>query len=324
MIEEFVQIPGPTFLLLFAGLALATIAICWLWANADGSTKYPLPELTRLDSIAIAALRGGRALVIQTAVFRLWDRKLIDISGEGSNAEITIQGQSQQKPSGAVESEIYQFVQSPKKPGDIFRDAELRERIKEHLEPIQKELEQLHLARAKSDRMRVWMITALAYFILLSVGGNKLLLGIARGRPVIFLVLLLIASAIAVFIILKPTAIPTSLGRRYLKEMEQHFGWVKESVERYTHDSSGQVQVEKSVPEGIDPSLAVAIFGVGALAGYSIYQPYRDVFSPEKQGGSTWLGGIWYGGCGGWGGGCGGGGCGGGGCGGGGCGGCGG
>jgi uncharacterized protein (TIGR04222 family) len=74
---------------------LATIAICWLWANADGSTKYPLPELTRLDSIAIAALRGGRALVIQTAVFRLWDRKLIDISGEGSNAVITIQGESQ-------------------------------------------------------------------------------------------------------------------------------------------------------------------------------------------------------------------------------------
>jgi hypothetical protein len=104
---------------------------------------------------------------------------------------------------------------------------------------------------------------------------------------------------------LKPTAIPTSLGRRYLKEMEQHFGWVKESVERYTYDSSGQVHLEKSVPEGIDPSLAVAIFGIGALAGYSIYQPYRDVFSPDTQGGSTLLGGIWYGG------GCGGGGCGG-------------
>jgi len=77
----------------------ATIAICWLWVNADGSTKYLLPDLTRLDSIAIAALRGGRELVIRTAVFRLWDRKFIDFTGEGRDAEITTRKQyPQQKP----------------------------------------------------------------------------------------------------------------------------------------------------------------------------------------------------------------------------------
>ena len=305
MIEEFVQIPGPTFLMLFVGLVTVTISICWLWIRADGSYKYQLPDLTRFDSIAIAQLRGGRKLAVQTAMFQLYDQKLIYFSGEGRDAKVKIWKQSQ-PPSGAVENEIYRFVQSEKKLSDLFSDSGLQERIDTHLDLIQRELEQLHLSRTKSNRMRVWTITALAYLIMLGIGGTKLLLGIARGRPVIFLVLLLIASVIAAFVILKPTSIPTRLGRRYLKEMEKHFGWVKESIER------------GRVPEGIDPSLTIAIFGAGVLSGSTLYQPYREVFSPEKDQGGIWGSGGWVGG-----GGCSGG-CGGGGCGGGGCGGCGG
>ena len=302
IIEEFVQIPGPTFLLLFAGLALNIIIICWLWINADGSITYQLPDLTRFDSIAIAQLRGGRKLAIQTAIFQLYDQKLIYFSGEGKDAKVKIWKQSQ-PPSGAVENEIYQFVQSRKKLSDLFSDSGLQERIDTHLDPIQRELEQLHLARTKSDRMRVWTITALVYLIMLGIGGAKLFLGIARGRPVLFLVLLLIASVIVAFVILKPTSSPTRLGRRYLKEMEKHFGWMKESIER------------GRVPEGVDPSLTIAIFGAGVLSGSALYQPYREVLSPEKEWGIAWGsgGGVGGGGCSG---GCGGGGCGGGGCGG--------
>ena len=115
MIEEFVQIQGPTFLMLFVGLVTVTIAICWLWIRADGSYNYQLPDLTRFDSIGIAQLRGGeKRLIMQTAMFQLYGHDLIFFSGEGKDADITIlhqKGNSSQ-PSGAVEHEIYQSLRS--------------------------------------------------------------------------------------------------------------------------------------------------------------------------------------------------------------------
>jgi uncharacterized protein (TIGR04222 family) len=294
------EIPGPTFLMLFAGLVIATIAICRLWINADGSKEYLLPDLTHFDSIALAALRGREKLAIQIAVFRLWDRKLIDISGEGKNAEIQVRKQSRQNPSGAVEGEIYQFLQSPEKLKDMFSNTGLRNRIKMHLEPVQRELERLHIARTKSDRMRAWRITALAYLTIFGVGGLKIYLGILHDRPTGNLFVLLwgslIVLVIATYVIFDPSANPTSLGQRYLRKLEKHFGWLKESVER------------GSAPEGIDPSLAVAIFGVGVLAGSSLYQPYSEAVSQLEERSTGWIGGCGGGGggCGGGGGGCGG------------------
>jgi len=296
-IEFLAQIPGKYFLLIFVALVITTIIICGLWIKKDGSIQYPLPELTRFDSIGVALLSGGVKSVIQTTVFRLWDRKLIDINGEGSNATLEIKKQSQQNPSGAVENEIYQFLQSPKKPKDIFKDASLQDRIKMHVEPIQRELEQLHLARTESERNRAWGITAIAFLVIFGVGGTKYHLGKTFGYPTDFLFALLWGSLIVLWISTTSSAIfgssdiTTTLGRRYLKEMREQFSWVKESIDK------------GNVPEGIDPSLVVALGGIGILAGSALYQPYSEVFCPEKSTG--WSGGG-CGGGGGGGGGCGG------------------
>lgn len=293
MIEEFVQIPGPTFLILFGGLVTVAIAICWLWMRADGSEDYQLPDLTRFDSISIAQLRGGKRLIMQTAIFQLYGHELISFGGEGKDADITIPHQkgNTSQLSGAVEREIYRSLRSgTRKVSEICLDSGLWDRITTHLDPVQSELERLHLARTKSDSRRVWTITAVACLIIIGVGGTKLLLGILRDRPVLFLIILLIASVIAVFVILDPSSNPTSLGRRYLKETEKHFGWLKKLVK------NGQML------EGIDPSLVIAIFGVGVLAGSTLYRPYQGVFSPVNQQG----GGCGGGGCGGGCGGCGG------------------
>jgi hypothetical protein len=133
-----------------------------------------------------------------------------------------------------------------------------------------------------------------------AVGGTKLYLGITRGRPVLFLVALLTLSLIGLFRLVKPWAISTRLGRRYLWRLGEHFDWLKESVR------SGRIQ------EGIDPAFGAAIFGIG-IVGSSLL--IGQFFSPSKP--------SWWSGPGGWSGGCGASaGCGGGGCGG--CGGCGG
>jgi uncharacterized protein (TIGR04222 family) len=85
------------------------------------------------------------------------------------------------------------------------------------------------------------------------------------------------------FWVLKPKAPHTQLGRRYLKALKENFGWVQESLK------SG------STPAEIDAALAIAIFGVGALSGVSLYGPFTQAFPAPKSGGCA-------GGCGGCGG----------------------
>jgi len=64
VIEMFIRIPGPLFLILFIGLALVCIIVGWWWANADGSTEYLTSDFTRLhlDAVATEVLRGGSTL----------------------------------------------------------------------------------------------------------------------------------------------------------------------------------------------------------------------------------------------------------------------
>ncbi len=300
MIEMLIRIPGPTFLGYFICLSFVCILLGRLWVNADGSTQYPLPELTRFDPLSVAALRGSWASVIRTAIFSLWNRKLVEIKITKhwwKRDEIKIIRMPKRKEVlSPIEEEIYRLLLTPSEPSDLLQDTGFRERIQGHLEPINRQLKELHLVRSASDRFRAWIATLVMARVIGAVGGTKLYLGITRGRPVLFLIILLIVSLIVLFGVLKPQAIFTKLGRHYLKELQEHFGWVKESLEA------------GSAPEGIDPTLAIAIFGVGILAGASRYSPFSEAFSSSKYG---------------WGGGCGGGGCGGGGCGGG-CGGCGG
>jgi len=314
IIEKLIKIPGPKFLIYFTALAFLCIFVAWYWANADGSTQYPLPKLTQFDPIAIAAFIGGRASVIRTAVFRLWHQNLVEIKSAKKSSwrrkKTQIEGvPSPKRALSPIEEEIYQFLKEPQEPRALLKDADLRSRIERHLEPAYSELERLHLTRTGTDRFRARMAPLFMGLVVCAVGGTKLYFGFIRGRPILFLLILLFIS-LAVLCskrVRKPSGNMTRLGRRYFKEIRELFGRVtKKSAE------TGKL------PEGIDAAISVAVFGTGALAGTSVYGTFVRAF-PAKGGGWSTAGG--WGGCSiGCGGGCGGscgGGCGGG------CGGCG-
>ncbi|UCE34111.1 MAG: TIGR04222 domain-containing membrane protein [Deltaproteobacteria bacterium] len=297
IIEKLIKIPGPEFLIYFTALALLCIFVAWYWANADGSTQYPLPKLTQFDPIAIAAFIGGRASVIRTAVFRLWHQNLVEIKSSKKSWGRRKKPQIESLPSpkralSPIEEEIYQFLKEPQEPKALLKDADLRSRIERHLEPTYSELERLHLTRTGTDRFRARMAPLFMGLVLCAVGGTKLYFGFIRGRPSLFLVILLLVSLVFLSSkrFRKPSGNMTRLGRRYFKEIRELFDGVnKESAK------TGKL------PEGIDAAISVAIFGTGALAGTSLYGNFVRAF-PVKGGG--WSSG---GGCGSCGGGCGGG-----------------
>jgi len=272
MIETLLQIPGQVFLLYFICAAVVCIGAGWLWANLDGSTQYSLPDINYFDPITIAALRGGGASVIKAVVFSFWVQNLVDIKGEGKDTEIKSMGASQ-KSQGTIEKEIYQFLQTPRKPRDLFQDEGLRSLIEAYLEPVYQKLEHLHLTRTAADHTRAWTAAIVMAIVLVGLGGSKIYLGITHNHPVLFLVILLIVSLFILYAIVSPNAIPTRLGRRYLKELEENFNWIKDSI------------TAERIPDGINPALVVAIFGVGALSETYFYGLFTQAFHSNSSGG---------------------------------------
>ena len=255
-------------ILYFIVLPLICIA-CWHWGNADGTKKYPLPELTRFDAAGIAYLRGDWTTVIRTAVFSLWRRNLVEIEFTKhwwKKDEILIESvHSQKKVLSPIEKEIYQSLAAPRQTSDLFQDTGLRSRIEQHLAPIFKEFEQLHLIRTDADHTRAWT-AAIVMAIAIAIGAIGFMIRIV---PIPF-VLLLIGVP---FWVLKPKAPHTQLGRRYLKALEENFGWVQQSLKRGI------------TPEGIDPAFSIAVFGIGALAGVSAYSHFTQAFRAPKSSG---------------------------------------
>ncbi len=324
LVETLRQIPGPIFLGVFVVLEGVCIGVGRLWANVDRTDRYPLPELTCLDPIAIAALRGRSTGVIQAIILNLASQGLAEVTPrerrhwwQKKEFEI-VSVPSRKRLLDPIEEKVYQFLETPIGSSKLYQSlAHLQ--IKQHLQSVYAELEDLHLSQFGTNRIRSWIAIIVMALVVGTVGGTKLYLGFMRSaKPVGFLVILLAVGLWVLFAVLKPREkwkIPTRLGRRYLKALEEHFDWLKQPA----------TLSRKS--EGIAPSLSIAIFGVGVMGGAAIYadlsRAIRFAFdvNPAREGGffdslrdfcsSISISGGCGGGCGGGGGGGCGGGCGG-------------
>jgi uncharacterized protein (TIGR04222 family) len=137
----------------------------------------------------------------------------------------------------------------------------------------------------------------------LGLGIAKIVIGISRDKPVGFLIVACVITAILALLFLLARDRLTSRGKSAIKHLEKQFGGTGPKPDVVTLSPA-------------DLALGVGLFGAAYLAASPLANVYAML--PREAASSS------SGGCSGGGGGCGGGGCGGGGCGGGGCGGCGG
>jgi uncharacterized protein (TIGR04222 family) len=303
MTDMLIQIPGPVFLKIFMGFSGLCIILAWLQAR-DTTTRYRIPEPTDLNAMEIAALRGGKNAAIRTALFALWNREMLRFEGEAKSTRIR-SIPSQQPRENEIEEAVYQFAQFPRHPDNLFSDPLLNAHVRDHLKPVNEKLGRMRLLRTKEDQKKTWQAFWAAFLAIAALGGTKFFLGLQRGKPVGFLIALLVVSFIALMVILKPTrgTRPTKLGRRYLKSLRKHFNWLKDSI---TQGQTG---------EGMHLDMGIAVFGTGMLAGLPFYSSFIEAFPLHTASQSFGIrddgGGADSGGGCGDGGGCGGGGCGG-------------
>jgi len=286
------------WLLVFLALAGMCVALPYWWTvRADDSLRYPLPAPTDLDELEIAALRGGRNAILRTAMFDLWNRGMLDVTQSSIQCIA-----SDQAPGGPIQKEVCEAARTPQRPASLLRDARLLARVAPYMDSIRARLQDLHLLqspdvlRTKGNAFFLGLVGLLGTFVGAVVFGQISeddlisMLGTFLG-PVWMLL-----GILCLWWVLRPgQPLPSRLGKRTLRSIEQHYGMLK-----------GVASPDQLAPD-LNPALILAVFGMGALTG--LYQPFSQAFAASVGGGGGSGGGC-GGGCGGGGGG-GGGGCGG-------------
>lgn len=265
-----VDLPGPQFLAFFAIVAIVTCFLaCCVRKSVDRTRNLPTPSLPEtLDPYEIAYLRGGpheqKRLVILDLIMRGYLRHVDSSSRLLGGFPI--------------------IAKAPRHPDPRYLDADARmifDRITSGLKAeeiakipapstndYRKNLSESRLLPSYSDHLR--LLRAVCPFVLFIVALSvyKLAIALSRGHTnVRFLVLLTIATAVALVIVAGPRRL-TDLGRRYLRKLQDALSMLKRRVPTLAGDEF---------------LLAVAVHGIGVLKGTS-YDYYPKMFLRASHG----------------------------------------
>ena len=343
--DPIATMPGPAFLLFYSILFVAAMyalrrRIKSLNTQSDSLPPLKLPE--KIDPYQIAFLRGGENEVLRTAMVELVDQGVITqtlptkplaklfptkpVTWESKVDEESI------KNFTPLQQQLINHFRIPQKAESIFSTTNItisKDATESFREWIQKESLLNNYDQWNSIRTMAWML----FLGLEATALYKLAAALAnRHHNVFFLVLYMIATPIAILIVLQRKRL-SDRGRAFLNDVQAACSAVRLLKRAQTQPPSNPSLLAADVSL---PLLAMGVYGVASLPGSSLDPIYK---SYQKSVATTGGCGVASGGCGsgsncgsgsvsgcgaaGAGCGSGGGGCGGGGCGGG-CGGCGG
>jgi len=295
---------GSEFLAFYLAWSGAVLAVLWVvrerWERQtppDGTRSigrfapgsYPREE----DAYAIALLRGGPAETARALLARL--------VAEGSLAVVGREVQRPDPPADGVrleplELEALRCLLLPSGSGMEAREAEKKilRVVQERSAPIQSDLEHQGLAPVEAQRRVYNRLRHIALAAILGLGLVKIFVGVSRGRPVGFLILLLAVFGFACLAMLR-TPLQTPAGRQYLAWLQQSHRGLVQMIGQGRRTGQGEL------------ALAAGIYGLKILPAFA---PLLVALTPQTSSDSgSGCSSSSSSGCGG--GGCGGGGCGG-------------
>ncbi|MAT71905.1 MAG: hypothetical protein CMJ58_20570 [Planctomycetaceae bacterium] len=286
---------GPPFLALYAGLVLcaAVAALALRLILRGGDEAAALPEL---DAYEAAVLAGGERRACQIALAELALAGAIKECDVSERTVMTVKPE----PPGAhpLVQKIYRAIEAR----GMATPIEAIAAGAPEAARIGARLEDAGLVPNAGAAWAARIVPALVAASPLALGVMKIFVGLDRHKPVLFLVLMCVATAVLAVLFMRPV-MRTRRGARLLRQLQRDHRPLKDDRQFYSLDEPQQ-------------ALAMGLFGLSMLsiAPGMTAELYQWMF-PRNSGGGWSSGGCSAG--------CGGGGCGGGGCGGG-CGGCGG
>lgn len=255
---------GPEFLAFYFCFSLVVIfAIVILRRVAESGEA---PKMDMGDPYLIAYLRGGANEVLRVAVVSLVDRGMLIASGQSLRRADHVAGDAVKHP---IEYEVLKKFGAPGDAASIFKD----ERLKSATEPYRGKLEFAGLLPDKSVRQARWRRLLIALAAIGSVGVIKIQIGLYLGRPVGFLVVMMIAALIGAAVFSFPRL--TVRGKTALADIRNIYAGLKTRV--------------NSINPGSSPAelaMFAAVFGVGALAATPF--GYAQTLFPQASSGSSY------------------------------------
>jgi uncharacterized protein (TIGR04222 family) len=298
------ELPGPQFLVFYAMLGIAVVFLLYtVRQRAEGGDPVRLPST---DPYLIAYLRGGAAEAIRLGVAILVDRQLLEFDGGDRVAR-----RERVRPmhgGNDLERAILEQCEQATHPGELAQNPRVVDIANRSYEP---QLQRLGLLANTETYTRRFREAGLAIVVLAVVAGIKIAIGLARNRPVSFLVVFAVVFFVVAAVMTRGRL--TVLGRRVLGDLATLFDGLRgRAAELRPNASTSEL------------ALLMAVFGFSAVpvGAFPFVRAFRGATTNESSTGTAGCGSSSGGGCGGGGSSCGGGGssCGGGG----GCGGCGG
>jgi uncharacterized protein (TIGR04222 family) len=288
------ELAGPEFLGLYVLFLVLTVVVATVLRRSlreptNGEEEPPRP----LDPYEVAYLAGKGPLAVNAALAKLVHLNLLTVSA--AERKVTAQGTL---PENAHPLEKVVHAEAHPELGQSIKD--VRQRTEEVLEEIDQRLKDWGLVVSDGKSVVARLAPTLLVLGVAIFGGIKLLVGLSRGKPVGFLVVLCIVTVLIALIGFARRPHRSGRGDRLLTRLKREHAALQHAARVPAPDLAAE-----------DLTLALGLFGLSVLMGGPL-NDLRTALTPPPGSASGCGGG---GTCGG-GGGCGGGGCGGGGCGG--------
>lgn len=267
------DLTGGPFLALYTVLLILTVVagiVIPHWLRPEGR----LARIT--DTGQLAYLAGGLSRFADAVVMRLLAVRALAINGKQKfHAVVRDAGRS------PAERSVLAL------PGEIGWPL-IERSLKSYAPTVEQDLVAagLLMDRGLTLQMRFWQ--TLPYFLLLLFGGTKWMVGVARDRPVGFLTMLLVLTAILALV--------------------RWFSVDRRTLGGHTMLDKARAEAQRlrRAPTATETDVAVALFGTSVLVGssWADFHQLRTASSGDSGSGGSSDGGS--SGCGGGGGGCGG------------------
>ncbi|AKQ69858.1 hypothetical protein A176_006770 [Myxococcus hansupus] len=191
---DFLNLPGPQFLKVFMALSLGAMALGftlrWL-LRAPGGSLQPLPATW--DPFEVAMLSGPKA-VVHTALAKLLHQKALKVE-DG----LLVTTGAQSKFASPVERLVHEAIKEQEDSND-----KLVERVQPAFGRLKRNLSQRGWLVSGTQALWARWLPPLPMLFVLLLGFSKILLGVERGKPVLFLCLLCVAGVVGLVILMRP------------------------------------------------------------------------------------------------------------------------
>lgn len=257
MLQAFIAIHGSDFIIYFLIAAILSSLLLWgVNRISDSSRNYEAPFPTKLHPYTLALLRGGEKAVLETALFSLHQRGILNFNTANGISQLEI-NPDVSLPEHPIEREIYYFA--PQSWSQFFTNPKFASVLKPCIHRLAHELEQYHLYRTPQVYLQ-WV--RLIPWTVFAIGLLKLGFGISQDKPVAFLVIALIVFFVVIKK-LKPSQL-SLLGKEFLAALPIRFDWIRHKL-----DTPAQLR-------GIDPAFAIAALGVSVLTGSVLFDEFQQ------------------------------------------------